>query len=532
MPGPTTAGLLHKRTPLLLVLASLLAGVLALQASPAAAQGGLYWAGINDIGHANLDGTDVDPHFIPLHAVPFGVAANSTHVYWATGDAPTGTIGRAKLDGSAVDMNWLHPAFGEVWFGIAADDDNVYFHHIFTDPPPTFDFHDTTAYASIDTKEIHYQFTQVEPDPIDLEASSDFLYSANTQPGLWSIGKTALPGRPPYRQPRWLDVNVANGVGAYGDYVYWTSPWTGLGRVRVDRTDIQPSFIPNILPWDVAVDSKHIYISFNYTFGSPPEVVHSIGRANLDGTGLDMHFIDTDVRWLVVVPQALVETDDEVVSFGSSTPVPEGTISAAQEITYKNEGTTDLRLGGFEFGGPDAGDFIKTADTCRTPVPPDGTCSVQVRFAPQGQGTKSATLTALGGNAPNPAVTDLSGTAGPVAEGPTGPSGPEGPEGPAGPAGAQGPTGPQGPPGPPGVDARVKCAASGAKPKVVCKGRLKDRSRDRVRWRLTRGAKTTASGITAVADGRFNVRLDRVADLEPGGYVFHLGGRKAVRFRV
>jgi hypothetical protein len=64
-----------------------------------------------------------------------------------------------------------------------------------------------------------------------------------------------------------------------------------IGRVNLDGSDPQPDFIPNAAPVGfsptaVAVDDSYIY----WTTGG-----RYIGRANLDGTGVDPTYIDTGV---------------------------------------------------------------------------------------------------------------------------------------------------------------------------------------------------------------------------------------------
>jgi hypothetical protein len=56
----------------------------------------------------NLDGTGLDRNFI--HAPAFGVALDARHIYWAArneNDFERGAIGRANLDGSAVDADLI-----------------------------------------------------------------------------------------------------------------------------------------------------------------------------------------------------------------------------------------------------------------------------------------------------------------------------------------------------------------------------------------------------------------------------------------
>ena len=81
---------------------------------------------------------------------------------------------------------------------------------------------------------------------------------------------------------------------------------------------------------------------------------------------------------------------------------------------------------GFTFSGTSSDDLMTSSDTCHAAVEPGDSCSVQIRFVPQAQGSRSATLTAL-----TDAVTDpstlLSGSAGPPANGSDGPRRSHGP---------------------------------------------------------------------------------------------------------
>jgi virginiamycin B lyase len=82
-------------------------------------------------------------------------------------------------------------------------------------------------------------------------------------------------------------------------YVYWTGfdPTEGpaIGRANLDGTGVDQSFITG-LGFDLAVDGAHVY------WTDRPR--HRIGRANLDGTGVDQSFItqdsDTDVGGVAV----------------------------------------------------------------------------------------------------------------------------------------------------------------------------------------------------------------------------------------
>jgi hypothetical protein len=67
------------------------------------------------------------------------------------------------------------------------------------------------------------------------------------------------------------------GLAVGGGHIYWTASGA-IGRASVCGGDVNPSYIPLVgQPIDVAVDAQHVY--WTNTGGT-------IGRANLDGTGL------------------------------------------------------------------------------------------------------------------------------------------------------------------------------------------------------------------------------------------------------
>ena len=75
---------------------------------------------------------------------------------------------------------------------------------------------------------------------------------------------------------------------AHGNFVYWTNsdPGTTIGRAKINGTALNDSFISGLNdPEGVAVDSKFIYWA--------ERGMNRIGRANLDGTGVDPGFIST-----------------------------------------------------------------------------------------------------------------------------------------------------------------------------------------------------------------------------------------------
>jgi hypothetical protein len=177
----------------------------------------------------------------------------------------------------------------------------------------------------------------------------------------------------------------------------------------------------------------------DFSVGARPRAL-AIGDLNNDGAAdlaVGNSFSD-NISVLLNAPTA----DQSVASlaFGSQTAVPQGAISAPLAVTISNEGSAPLVLRGFAFTGADREDFLISADSCRAAIGPGAACSVSVRFAPQAQGSRSATMTALTNAASDPAIA-LTGASGPLPQGPTGATGAAGAGGAAGTTGATGPRG-------------------------------------------------------------------------------------------
>jgi hypothetical protein len=161
------------------------------------------------IGRANLDGTAPDQNFITGANGPCGVAVDSGHVYWA--NRVGNSIGRANLDGTGANANFITGANGPC--GVAVDSGHVYWANSGYDP-----------------------------------AASTGGYAGTT------IGRANLDGTAPNQ-------SFISGTGS--------GPTGGSG------------------PFGVAVDSGHVYWA---NIRTP----YSVGRADLDGSAIDPHFIDDE----------------------------------------------------------------------------------------------------------------------------------------------------------------------------------------------------------------------------------------------
>ena len=170
------------------------------------------------------------------------------------------------------------------------------------------------------------------------------------------------------------------------------------------------------------------------------------------------------------------------LTFGSPTPVPQGTVSPSQAVTITSSGLAPLKVKGFDFGGTDPDDFLIGSHTCLDLIESGQSCLAKVRFAPQAEGARSATLTVLTNAQSDPAVS-LSGMGGQLPVGPTGPTG------------ATGDTGPAGPQGPIGVAGFSKVEVSG--PAKVRKGK-----KVTYQVRISNSGNAAATGVRLKVSGR------------------------------
>jgi virginiamycin B lyase len=195
----------------------------------------IYWTAGHSggtIGRANLDGSDVNHNFITGLGTPRGIAVDGAHIYWA--DLGTSMIGRAKLDGSEVDQNFIgRPGDGSHPVALAVDRHHIYW-----------------------SDQAHASIVRADIDGHDRE----FI----------------------------RNVGEVNGIAVDGAHIYWSWDNRGIGRANLNVTARDQHFI-DVPARGVAVDARHIY------WAQGGDGSDSIGRANLDGSALDASFI-ADVR--------------------------------------------------------------------------------------------------------------------------------------------------------------------------------------------------------------------------------------------
>jgi len=252
----------------------------------------IYWvnfAGTNNtIGRANLDGTAVDQSFIVTGApAACGLAVDGAHIYWA--DINAGKIGRANLDGTGSDPNFITGAGSPC--GVAVDSAHVYWGNGSGNAVGRADLDGTGANPSF------------------------------------------IPGG-----------NDPSGVAVDGAHVYWANygggpAGTTIGRAELNGTDANQSFITGASgPEGVAVDGAHVYWANNGN-----DTGGTIGRAALNGTDVNQAFVTgAGGAWFVAVGPL-----DTAISAGPSGTV--GSSTASFSFSGSEPGGLECRLDGGSF---------------------------------------------------------------------------------------------------------------------------------------------------------------------------------------
>ena len=175
--------------------------------------------------------------------------------------------------------------------------------------------------ANLDGTGVDHSFITGTGNPHEAAVNSTHVYWVNGQPAGYTIGRANLDGTE--ANPRFIadvDVDFGSGVAIDGRHVYWVSkfydgfpePASGaIGRANLDGTGVDESFITGLdFPAGaLAVDASHLYwtsyASYAHSDVNPPSPSR-IGRANLNGTGVDEDFISAPEVGAVAVDDAHV----------------------------------------------------------------------------------------------------------------------------------------------------------------------------------------------------------------------------------
>lgn len=285
-----------KRLVIAVVLASLLS-------VPTSAGAHIFWSsydsGKSTVGRAALDGGGVNEALVTDIYYGAGVATDGDYVYWGeSGSSPTlASIGRATVDGGEVDHSFQSAATYCGVFGLRATSTDLYW------------LKSTCSGASraIDRAPKAgggYSEPGAGSGICGFDVSGDYVYWSESH--YIARAPNTVPPQP--ADHTWLDVGASYGpcaVAVNGAHVFWTnaSPLNGdfrgttIGRATIDGNpaSVNNSFIPGVSlfpgggsPNGLAVEGDFVYW-LNQPSGA--NLYGSVGRANLDGTGVDYAFV-------------------------------------------------------------------------------------------------------------------------------------------------------------------------------------------------------------------------------------------------
>ena len=259
----------------------------------------VYWTdGAKDtIGRSNLDGTGVDRSFIRGLVHPAAMAVDTTHgyLYWVSANPcctsdPGGTIGRANLDGTGVDPDFIST---RTYAGnaMAVDDAHIYWVSKVSDPSPTNPFGQpntgTIGRANLDGTGVDPDFISGIGYPRGVAVDGAHVYWDDTHPTVtptgsvsdFAIGRANLDGTGVDQS--FIKPGGGNGLAVDDAHVYWSSAWS-IHRASLDGTGVELGFIDlqrSNTVFELAVNGSHIY-----WIGVVGPSRIAIGRANLDGS--------------------------------------------------------------------------------------------------------------------------------------------------------------------------------------------------------------------------------------------------------
>jgi virginiamycin B lyase len=368
--------------------------VTGLTAAPAGAY--VYWSApsTGTIARANLDGTGVDLAWVTdlLNPLQLALGPNGEYMYFGragTPDGPPGAFGRVGLDGTGANDYFAietdFDQYAQEGF-VAANASHLYGSEEYYNPstPPSMGW--AIGEANLDGTGFQDGVHAVSTKLTAVAANNSDLYWANANN---TIGRAAVTGGAA-DQTFMTAVNDVSSLalGVNGEYIYWSSGNGTIGRANLDGTGVENDFIIGAdAPHAVAVTAENIY--WTNSNGT-------IGRANLNGSDVEQKWIaNAPGAWGLAVndgPPGVASATPSSLSFGSATAHQNGN---SQIVTITNTGHGVLSITGIALTKGDTSDYSLYESTCTTnlQIEPGGSCYFHVLFAPTAAGRRTATIT-------------------------------------------------------------------------------------------------------------------------------------------
>lgn len=261
------------------VTGALLAAIGLLALPPLANANFVYWANTgtgNSIGRAKINGTGLNNAFIGGLNNVHGVAVDSKFIYWTQGSGATSTIGRANLDGSSPNADFI-PNSGALNFAPAAPQSAI----AVTGSAIYWTNSTTVGRANLDGSSPTSPIVNPGGDPLcGAAADPNFVYWLDAGLGQ-TIGRAGPDGSGPTFNfvP---GVSGSCGVAVDPSFIYWGSTSRSVGRAPIGGGSPNNDFIPNAAPAGATVCGVAVNSQFAFWGNSGPS--DFIGRANVNGS--------------------------------------------------------------------------------------------------------------------------------------------------------------------------------------------------------------------------------------------------------
>ena len=200
----------------------------------AVGDGHIYWTWEDGIGRANLDGSGAEKEFITGINGITGVTVNENHVYWSGGG---GNVGRANVNGSEVEPHFITGIPGGAVDGVAVNSEFIYWTNF---------WNSAIGRAKLDGSAVEQEWVLGTHTPEGLAVGPEYVYWAITYEN--HIGRAKLDGSE--LTTNFITTGLSSngnedvGLTVYGQHIYWVNPTTGtVGRANLNGTEIEPEFI-------------------------------------------------------------------------------------------------------------------------------------------------------------------------------------------------------------------------------------------------------------------------------------------------
>ena len=233
--------------------------------SMAVGSGNIYWTDSLDsgpaVGRAKIDGTQVNGRFFDTGSLgaPSGLAVDSSHIYWAGWQS--NKIGRADIDGQNVEPEWISGSgsdFGSgsvQTAGVAVNSQRIYWGNWRAGLSSALG---PIGVAEITGSPSTNEYVSSTNGANSLAVTPNYLFWGNYGNGeTGSIGRLEFGNDPTPDNDFISGIKTPDGVAADGNYIYWTNRTDGaIGRANLNGTGVNQTFLPGVAsPYGIAVDS-------------------------------------------------------------------------------------------------------------------------------------------------------------------------------------------------------------------------------------------------------------------------------------